>query len=130
MLQYSLKDVFRGMTLAAVGLGMLVVAFTRLNQPSTNELKMLQAFLVAFGGAFVGYGFAFPIKWPPHRMMMGAIGMFAAQAWQSGSAVGLVFYVVLMAISGIVRFVGGRSRGKNAELGESAGDMVRNREVR
>jgi hypothetical protein len=122
MLQYSLKDVFRGLTLAAVGLGMLVVAFTKLNQPSTNELRMLQAFLVAFGGAFVGYGFAFPIKWPPHQMVMGMIGMFAAQGWQSGSAFGLIVYVALMAIAGVVRFVARRRRGKNADVAGSAGE--------
>ena len=123
MLRYSLKDVLRGVTLAAIGLGMLVIAFTKLNQPSTNELKMLQAFLVAFGGAFVGYGFAFPIKWPPHQMVMGMIGMFAAQGWQSGSAVGLIFYVVLMTIAGVVRFAAGRRRGKNAHVAGSAGEV-------
>jgi hypothetical protein len=66
---------------------------------------LVQAFLVAFGGTFVGYGLAFPFKYPPHRMMLAGIGMFAAQAWQSGSSFGLLVYISLMALLGCVRAI-------------------------
>jgi len=107
----------RGLTLAAIGFGMLAIVFNRSAPPDSKELKLLDAFLVAFGGMFVGYGFAFPIKWPPHQMVMAMIGMFAAQAWQSGHSFGLIIYVGLQAVLVIVYFV--RSRADKRGGGES-----------
>ena len=66
---------------------------------------LVQALLVACGGALVGYGFAFPFKWPPHQMILGMIGMFAVQAWQSGSSFGLIFYICVTALFGGLRAI-------------------------
>lgn len=52
--------------------------------------------MIAFGGMFVGYGVATPVKYPPHKMMLAMTGMFAAQGWDSGSYFGLIVYVVLL----------------------------------
>jgi hypothetical protein len=105
MPRFSLKDVLRGMTLASIGFGMLAVAFNAQIPPTSKGQMFVQAFLVAFGGMLVGYGFAFPFKWPPHQMMLGMIGMFAAEAWQSGSSLGLIFYVCMTALLGGVHAI-------------------------
>jgi hypothetical protein len=105
MPQFSLKDILRGFTLASIGLGMLAVALNGRILPTSKEFMLVQAFLVAFGGMLVGYGLAFPFKYPPHQMMLAMIGMFAATSWQSGSSVGLLVYVCLMAFLGCVRMI-------------------------
>lgn len=109
MPRFSVKDMLRGLTLAAVGFGMLAIVFNRSTPPESKELKLLDAFLVGFGGMFVGYGFAFPFKWPPHQMAMAGIGMFAAQAWQSGHSFGLILYIGLQAVLVIVYLVKNRA---------------------
>jgi hypothetical protein len=105
MPRFSLKDVLRGMTLASIGFGMLGVAFNGQILPTSKGAMFVEAFLVAFGGMLVGYGFAFPFKWPPHQMGLGGIGMFAAQSWQSGSSFGLIFYVCITALLGGVHAI-------------------------
>jgi hypothetical protein len=101
MVRFGLKDVLRGMTLAALGFGMLAIAFNGAAQPTSKEISLTNAFLVAVGGMLVGYGLAFPFKWPPHQMVLALTGMFAAQAWQSGSIVGLLVYVGLLPLLGL-----------------------------
>jgi hypothetical protein len=96
MLRFGLKDMLRGMTLAAIGFGMLAVAFHRTTPAIPKEISLSNAFLVAFGGTLVGYGFAFPFKWPPHQMLLAMLGMFAAQAWQTGNSFGLLLYLGLL----------------------------------
>ena len=103
MPRFSVKDILRGMTLASIGFGMLAVAFNAQIPPTSKGPMWVQAFLVAFGGMLVGYGLAFPFKWPPHQMILAMVGMFAAEAWQSGSSVGLIFYVCMTALLGGVR---------------------------
>src|SRR4051812_10230910 len=98
MTQFSLKDIFRGLTLASVGFGMLAIAFHSARRPISIETTLWQPFLVAFGGMLVGYGFAFLVKYPPHQMMLAAVGMFTAEAWQFGSNVGLLVYLGLTAL--------------------------------
>lgn len=114
MLKFSLRDVFRGMTLASIGFGMLAVAFRGVAQPAPPALPepaMLHEFLVAFGGTFIGYGFAFPVKFPPHQMIMAMLGMFAAQACESGSYFGPVVFVALLLLNGGLSLLGrGRTR--------------------
>jgi hypothetical protein len=105
MPRFSLKDILRGITLASIGFGMLAVAFNGRILPTSKEHMLVQAFLVAFGGMLVGYGLAFPFKYPPHQMILAMIGMFAAQAWQSGSSFGLLVYISLMALLGCVRAI-------------------------
>jgi hypothetical protein len=105
MLRFGLKDMLRGMTLAAIGFGMLAIAFDGSFQTQSTDPSTGDAVLVAFGGMLVGYGFAFPIKWPPYQMVFGMIGTFAAQAWQSGNSFGLLFYVALMGSFGLCRAV-------------------------
>ena len=105
MPRFSLKDILRGITLASIGFGMLAVAFNGRILPTSRQHMFAQAFLVAFGGMFVGCGFAFPIKYPPHQMIFAMIGMFAAQAWESGSSFGLLVYISLMALPGCVRAI-------------------------
>jgi hypothetical protein len=100
MPRFSLKDILRGTTLAALGLGMLAVAFEANLRPTSKALKLQQDLLVAFGGMLVGYALAFPLKYPPHRMILAMIGMFAAQAWRSGSSLGLLVYLGLLASLG------------------------------
>jgi len=106
MLKFSLKDVFRGMTLASIGFGMLAVAFHGVAQPAPPGPMLLHEFLVGFGGVFVGYGFAFPVKYPPHQMIMALLGMFAAQAWESGSFFGPVVFVALLLLNGGLSMLG------------------------
>lgn len=91
------------MTLASIGFGMLAIAFNSQIPPTSKGPMFVQASLVAFGGMLVGYGFAFPFKWPPHQMILAMTGMFAAESWQSGSSFGLIFYVGLTALLGGVR---------------------------
>jgi hypothetical protein len=105
MPRFSLKDILRGITLASIGFGMLAVAFNSRVLAASKQQMLVQAFLVAFGGMLVGYGFAFPVKYPPHQMMLAMIGMFAAEAWQSGSSFGLLVYISLMALLGSVRAI-------------------------
>src|SRR4051812_21333842 len=50
MPRFSLKDLLRGMTLASIGFGMLAVAFSCQISQTSKEAKLVQAFLVAFGG--------------------------------------------------------------------------------
>lgn len=98
MARFSLKDVLRGLTATSIGFAMLSIAFRKANPSASEEISLGQAFLVAFGGTLVGYGLAFPFKWPPHQMTFAMIGMFAAQAWQSGSRFGLIVFVCIMAL--------------------------------
>jgi hypothetical protein len=97
MFRFSLKDILRGLTLASIGLGMLAFAFREQTPPTAKEVKLLQTLLCAFGGMLVGYGLAFPFKWPPHQQMLAMTGMFAAMSWKSGRITGLVVYVGLTA---------------------------------
>jgi|SRR4051812_8860670 hypothetical protein len=105
MPRFSLKDILRGITLASIGVGMLAVVFNEQSLPTSKQFLLLQALLVGFGGMLVGYGLAFPFKYPPHQMMFAMTGMFAAQGWQSGSSVGLVVYVSLTALLGSARAI-------------------------
>ena len=98
MLRFSLKDILRGITLASIGFGMLAIAFNVRLIPASKELMWSRAFLVAFGGMLVGYGFAFPFKYPPHQYIFAMMGMFAATSWQSGSSFGLLVYAGLSAL--------------------------------
>jgi hypothetical protein len=98
MPRFSLKDILRGITLASIGFGMLAVAFTTEHPPTSKGSMWVQEFLVTFGGMLVGYGFAFPFKWPPHQYILAMMGMFAATSWQSGSSFGLIVYVGLSAL--------------------------------
>jgi hypothetical protein len=100
MPRFSLKDILRGITLAALGFGMLAAAFNGVILPTSNEPSLARAFLVAFGGIFIGYGLAFPLKYPPYQMILAMVGMFAAQAWESGSSVGLFVYIGLLVVAG------------------------------
>jgi hypothetical protein len=100
MPRFSLKDILLGITAASIGFGMLAVAFHGGVPAASEKISVGQAFLVAFGGALAGYGLAFPFKWPPHQMISAMVGMFAAQAWQTGSSFGLIFYVCVMALFG------------------------------
>jgi hypothetical protein len=100
MLRFSLKDILRGTTLIAIGCGMLAIANHRATVPGAKEVSLAQAFLVAFGGMLTGYGVAFPIKYPPYQMICAMLGMFAAQAWQSGSRFGLIVYIGLLTLAG------------------------------
>lgn len=101
MTRFTLKDILRGITLTAIGLGMLAAA----SKGNESETSLARAFLIAFGGMFIGYGFAFSIKWPPYQMICAMVGMFAAQAWYSGSSLGLIFFVVAISITGIPTLV-------------------------
>ena len=92
MPRFSLKDILRGITLASIGFGILAVAFHHPFLPTSKGQMLAQAFLVGFGGMLVGYGFAFPFKYPPHQMILAMVGMFAAESWQTGSWVGLLVY--------------------------------------
>jgi hypothetical protein len=102
MARFSLKDVLRGITLAAIGFGMLAAASNGVVLPVSNEPSLARAFLIACGGMMLGYGFAFWIKWPPYQMICAMIGMFAAQAWDSGNSIGLLAYIAAMALMGII----------------------------
>jgi hypothetical protein len=100
MVRFSLKSVFIGLTAAAIGMGMLALAFHETAGTGTavaREVRLMDAFLVAFGGAFVGFGLSFPVIFPPYRSVMAILGMFAAQGWSSGSFIGLYLYAGLMA---------------------------------
>lgn len=108
MPRFSLKDILRGMTLASIGCAMLAIALRGYTWPTTQGWLLLRGFLIAFGGTFVGYGLAFPIKYPPHQMMFGMIGMFAATAWDSGSSVGLLVYLGAITIMGGARLIANR----------------------
>lgn len=99
MLRFSLKDILRGTTLIAIGCGMLAIASHGAVLASAEANSLPHAFLVAFGGLLIGYGVAFPLKWPPHQMISGLIGMIAAQAWQTGSRIGLIVFVGLLAVA-------------------------------
>jgi len=101
MLRFGLKDMLRGMTLATVGFGMLAIARNETFQVEPKAVSLFDAFLVAFGGMLIGYGLAFPFKWPPHQMVLAMCGMFAAQAWQTGSSVGLLAYLCLLPLLGL-----------------------------
>src|SRR5262245_37244655 len=98
MVRFSLKDILRGLTLASIGFGMLAVGFRMDVQSTPKVLSLTEAFLVAFGGMFVGYGLAFPVKYPPQQMALAMVGMFAATSWRDGSSLGLLFYVGLTAV--------------------------------
>lgn len=104
MPRFTVKDMLRGLTLASVGFGMLALAFGQFAEPATKELKLLQAFLVGFGGMFIGYGFAFPVKWPPNRMVLAMTGVFAAQAWHTGTLFGLLLYLSLLPLMLLVNW--------------------------
>src|SRR4030095_6948438 len=95
MTRFTTKDVLRGMTLAAVGFGMLAIVLNDTLQTTSKEL--LRASLIAFGGLLIGLGFGFPIKYPPSRFMLGMIGMFTASSWFEGSYVGLAISIILFA---------------------------------
>src|SRR5689334_11948745 len=116
MLRFSLKDILRGTTLIAIGCGMLAIANHRAGLAAVKEVSLGQAFLVAFGGMFIGYGVAFPIKYPPYQMICAMIGMFAAQAWESGRPFGLIVFIGLLAVAGvpllIAKFIGKTDRTK------------------
>jgi hypothetical protein len=99
MPRFSTKDALRGVTLASIGFGMLSAGFK--SQPDW----WAHAFLVAFGGMFVGYGFAFPFKYPPHQMILAMGGMFAAESWEPGGSIGLVVYIGLTVLVACVRLV-------------------------
>ena len=99
MPRFSTKDILRGITLASIGFGMLAVGFNR--QPE----GWAKDFLIAFGGMFVGYGFAFPFKHPPHQMILAMGGMFAANSWHLGSRFGLIVYVGLTALVACVHLI-------------------------
>jgi hypothetical protein len=95
MPRYSLKRILIGLTLFSIGFGMLAIGF-RIVRPPSQESQLLRTFLIAFGGMFVGYGVATPVRYPPHQMMLAMAGMFAAEGWDSGSYFGLIVYVVLL----------------------------------
>ena len=97
MLRFTTKDVLRGMTLVAVGFGMLAIVLNETFQATSKEPTLLRASLIAFGGLLIGLGFAFPFKYPPIRFMLGMIGMLAASSWFEGSYVGLALSVILFA---------------------------------
>ena len=99
MTKFSMKDMLRGMTMAAVGLGMISIVLSSTSGPAPYEHEPWQMVLVSFGGMLVGYGLAFPIKWPPHQRMLGMIGMFAAQAcFYAGGRIGLIMYICMAAM--------------------------------
>ena len=100
MPRYSLKQILIGLTLFSVGFGMLAGGFRGIVQPASEEMKWLRALLIAGGGAAVGYGVATPVKFPPHKMVLGMAGMFAAQSWDSGSYFGLLVYAGLAVVVG------------------------------
>jgi hypothetical protein len=93
----------RGITVAAFGFGMIAIVLNGTLQPPSRPTT-LQTFLVTLGGVFIGYGFAFPFKWPPHRMVLAMTGMFAAQAWLTGTSFGLFVYVGLTAIMAVYHY--------------------------
>jgi hypothetical protein len=105
MPRFSLKAMLLGITAASIGFGMLAVAFHGGVPPASERISLGHAFLVAFGGSLVGYGLAFPLRWPPHQMVLAAIGMFAAQGWESGSSFGLIFYVCVLAFVSCARAI-------------------------
>ena len=65
---------------------MLAAAFNGAVLPTSDEPSLTRAFLIAFGGIFIGYGLAFSLKYPPHQMIFAFVGMFAAQAWDPAAA--------------------------------------------
>jgi hypothetical protein len=97
MLRFSLKDILRGLTLTSIGFGLLAAAFHGM-VPASQQASLVQALLVALGGMLIGYGLAFPTKYPPYQMMAAFVGMFAAEAWQSGNAFGILVYLGLTAL--------------------------------
>lgn len=100
MRRFSLRELLVGMTVIAIGCGMLATGFRIDLHQASKELLLNRAFLIAFGGTAVGFGLSFPIKWPPHRMMCAMLGMFAAQAWDNRSGlIGLVLYGIIVAVS-------------------------------
>jgi hypothetical protein len=105
MPRFTIKDILRGITFASLGCGMLAIAFQHTFQPATKMSNLTQAFLVAFGGLFIGYGLAFPLKWPPYQMVMAMLGMFAAQGWQAGNIVGLIAFMGTMALLLLPRLI-------------------------
>jgi hypothetical protein len=105
MPRFSLKDVLIGVTAASIGFAMLAIAFHQPTRLPDQPISPGEAFLVAFGGVLAGFGLSFPIKWPPNRMICSMVGMFAAQAWQSGSSVGVITYVGLMALFAGIRAI-------------------------
>lgn len=111
MTRFSLKDILRGITLTAIGLAMLVAA----SKDVSGETSLWRAFLIHIGGMFVGYGLAFSVKWPPYQYICAMIGMFAAQAWFSGSRVGLIFFVGVTFLMGVASFALGPPAKKGAE---------------
>jgi hypothetical protein len=109
MARFSMKDMLRGMTLVAVGLGMITIVLSSSSGSAPHEHKLWQMVLVTFGGILVGYGLAFPFKWPPHQMMLAMIGMFAAQAClYTGGRVGLLTYLCLAALLTVAQYLGRR----------------------
>ena len=109
MPRYSLKSALVGLTVAAIGFGMLGIAFQRGAPGVVREVSFGHAMTVAIGGAFVGLGLSFPVRWPVYRVMIAPmVGMFAAQAWESGNWVGLIVYVGLLGAWGVGSEVGRR----------------------
>jgi hypothetical protein len=108
MPRFSIKAVLRGITAASIGFAMLAITFRGATPPASQDNSIGHAFLVAFGGALAGYGLAFPFSWPPHQMIFAMIGMFAAQSWQTGNVVGLVFFVGIMVLFSSVRAIASR----------------------
>jgi hypothetical protein len=113
MPRFSLKDILRGITLASIGFGMLAIAFRGDVQPAPGALPWWQVSLAAFGGMLVGYGLAFPFKYPPHQMIVAMLGMLAAMAWQSGNIFGFLAYAVMMAFITGGRMIQSRAAKRN-----------------
>lgn len=111
MTRFTLKDILRGITLTAIGLGMLGAA----SNGAGGEKSTLRIFLITFGGVFIGYGLAFSVKWPPHRMMCAIIGMFAAQAWHSHSGMEKLSLIGIVLLFGVLSLTMGPPAKKGAE---------------
>jgi hypothetical protein len=106
MARFALKDLLRGITLVALGFGMLAVVLHGNPQPTSAGLRLWQQMLVGFGGMLIGYGIAFPISYPPHQMILAMTGVFAAQAWFAGTTVGLMVYLGLTATIAAAQYAG------------------------
>ena len=114
MPRFSIKDMLWGTTVAAIGFGMLAIAQRGTNHASFNASPG-HIFLIVFGGMFVGWGFSFPFRYPPHRYVMTMIGMFAAEGWFSGSSVGLFVFVGWLALFWIWQISGRKPTSRSQE---------------
>ena len=78
MPRFALKDLLIGMTIIAIGLGILVFAETLAPHHQIAPYKGLQAGLIGGGVMTVGSGIAYPFKRPWIGLAIGVILMWPA----------------------------------------------------